>query len=152
MAAPRTALPRTILVQALINSVEREVIELHVFFESWFGGTVARDGSEAGRLTACLAPEFELAGPKGTVATREEIVHGVASAWGKDAAGGIRIRIKNVRCSELADGLWLAKYEEWQEVGGVDRGRRSTAVMRRHDDAPLGIVWVHLHETWMPES
>lgn len=42
----------------------------------------------------------------------------------------------------------VATYEEWQGgEGRAARGRLSTVVFTRDDDAPNGLVWRHVHET-----
>ena len=128
----------------------REIVDLHQFFEDWFNGKIAPDSDAAGRLDEALAPKFEMVAPEGRVVSREEVVHSVRDAHGRDAAdGGMRIRIENVRCRPLVDAIWLCLYEEWQTRGGTDRGRRSTAVLRRAEHASHGVEWVHLHETWL---
>ena len=52
----------------------------------------------------------------------------------------------------LGDGMFLVSYQEWQDMDGRTRGRRSTAVMKRVEGKPNDLAWLHVHETWMPEG
>jgi hypothetical protein len=40
-------------------------------------------------------------------------------------------------------------YHELQLNDGVPNQRLSTVVFRQDPAAPNGLVWVHVHETWM---
>jgi hypothetical protein len=43
----------------------------------------------------------------------------------------------------------LATYRELQTRDGVATVRLSTALLVANDDAPAGLSWVHVHETWI---
>ena len=48
----------------------------------------------------------------------------------------------------IIDELALATYEEWQEIDGKINARLSTVLLRAKADAPNGVEWLHVHETW----
>jgi hypothetical protein len=50
-------------------------------------------------------------------------------------------------------GLTVATYEAWQRhADGTVTGRLSTVVFRDQAGTPNGLVWAHVHETWLPEA
>jgi hypothetical protein len=48
--------------------------------------------------------------------------------------------------------LCLVTYEEWQHLSGTASGRISSAWFRARSDTPHGVEWLHVHETWLPDS
>jgi hypothetical protein len=131
-----------------------EVEQLHVFFEAWMSGTLEADPETFRRLSDVLAPEFEMISPYGDRTTRDELVAGLMPAHGIHAGRTrpFRIRIANYRGRSLSKEMHLVTYEEWQVIDGETRGRLSTALLRNREGTPNGVEWVHLHETWMPET
>jgi hypothetical protein len=132
----------------------QEIIELHRFFEDWFTGKLGPTDAAFSRFPSVLADAFEIISPSGEVSDRDTIVERVRGAHGAfaDPSLGYRIWIDGYRGRSLGGGLYLANYEEWQESGGVARGRLSTVIFRRNSSAPNGIQWVHVHEVWLPQE
>ena len=130
--------------------LEQEIVDLHRFFEDWFRGT-AEEGSLE-RFTGALAPEFTLISPGGEQAERAALIERIRAARGvRGGDPSFAIRIENVRARPLAAGLNLVHYEEWQTWGGAARGRLSSAILRDSDQAPGGLLWESVQETWLPE-
>lgn len=121
---------------------EREVRDLHAFFQQWFRGELPATDAGFARLAGVMAPEFEIISPAGKILDRDGILAAVRERHGSD--GGFTIEIRNHRHrAELADAA-LVTYEEWQ--GG--KGRISTALLRTQPSMPNGVEWLHVHETW----
>lgn len=136
---------------SLAERCETEVRELHAFFEDWFTGERPRTNDALARLETALGAEFELLGPEGDIATRAEIIDAVEARHGAavDAEAPDRIDIEAVDVRFERDGVCLLTYEEHQRTAGSWRGRRSTALFEAAENAPGGVVWRHLHETWL---
>ncbi len=61
-----------------------------------------------------------------------------------------------VRLTLLPPQIVLATYEEWQK-GALNskppnNGRVSSAVFLKDRSRPNGLMWLHVHETWLPEA
>ncbi len=127
----------------LFSAVSSEIIELHNVFERWFCG----DGPDhLDRVEAVLAPEFSMVAPGGILVQRSEVMANL-----EDARGLHQIRIKIARQDLIwhsADAV-LAGYDEIQHHASFTTRRRSTGLFSRADTAPNGLVWRHLHETWI---
>lgn len=147
-AASSTSTPKHLSLEApMTESCRREVIDLHAFFQDWFQGDLPATDQAFERFSAALAPGFEFVTTSGGVRTRDETLAGVRGAHASDAE--TRIWTKNERVTPLADGLHLVVYEEWQVRAGEERARISTAIMRENEEAPGGLEWLHVHETWI---
>lgn len=125
-----------------------EVDALHRFFEHWFNGDMPLDGFA--RCEASLAPGFRLISPEGQLRERQALLDGLRAAHGAEGGHGFAIRVVPGDVRALAPGLWLVTYEEWHRRAGHQRGRLSTALLEEHPDGPDGLVWRHVHETWLP--
>ncbi|MCG8456718.1 MAG: DUF4440 domain-containing protein [Holophagales bacterium] len=143
--------------------VVKEIEELHRFFEGWFLGILPDTDEAFARFADALDGDFMIVSPSGRATERAallEALRGAHGAWGSGdgaseaGAGGGRIWIENVRIRHLAGDLVVATYEEWQQKGGEARarGRLSTVVFRREGNAPGGLAWLHVHETWLPST
>jgi len=125
-----------------------EVVALHRFFEAWFRGDLPTTDAAFARLDEALDPEFEMVGPGGTVTGRAPLLDGLRAMHGAHPA--MSIRVERARISTSTPDVVILRYEEWQTRQGETRGRLSTVVFRDDADAPHGLVWVHLHEVWLP--
>lgn len=127
---------------------EREVIELHEFFEQWYRAELEPDAFE--RFEQALAEGFVIVNPSSSVLERDAILEAVRAARGSDASA--RIRIENFVARRREGDVLIATYEEWQKLADEpERARLSTVVMRADESAPNGWVWLHVHETWMAD-
>lgn len=124
-----------------------EVVDLHQFFEDWLGGKLANTEENFARLTAVMHPDFHIIGPEGTVTNYEALMASLRQAH--NSRPGFRLWVKAVVARPLAAELALVTYEEWQEIEGKVNGRVSTAVFRQKANAPHGVEWLHVHETWL---
>ncbi|MDT8450245.1 MAG: DUF4440 domain-containing protein [Wenzhouxiangellaceae bacterium] len=125
-----------------------EIIELHRFFENWYRGRL--EEREIARFERALGEDFTIVLPGAEKLSRGRILEAVREARGSDE--NARIRIDNVRVHQFGPGFAVATYEEWQALAGApERGRLSTVVFGFDDAAPNGLVWLHVHETWLPE-
>lgn len=129
-----------------------EVIALHQFFEGWFTGRLARHEAVFERCCRALAPGFRLLSPRAVVHERQPLLDALWQAHGKKAR--LRIWIEELACQPVAgrDDLALVTYQEWQDEGGAITCRLSSALMAADADAPGGVVWLHVHETWAPDA
>lgn len=130
-----------------------EIEDLHRFLVGWLGGTLPRTEAAFAAFASVLAPDFAIVGPRGVVTERAALLSELEAAHGVHAGPGkaFAIRIENVALRREGDGIALFTYEEWQDIGGAPANARiSTVLFDRHAAAPNGLVWRHLHETWLP--
>lgn len=126
---------------------EREIHQLHQFFQDWYRGN---EQAEFNRLDQALSNGFTIIMPDGRILDRDSIIEAVHGQHDSDSQAELEIR--NVRLHEVHDNTAIFTYEEWQGRGGEDmRGRLSSVVFAFNDSAPNGLVWLHVHETWLPE-
>jgi hypothetical protein len=149
MAVPdpiRDPVPNSPLVRAALA----EVIDLHVFFEAWLGGTTAKEPAAFSRLDRALAEQFTLVAPGGERLRRPAVIEGLRGAHGARPAP-FRITIREPELLCLRPPLVILGYIEEQSAGATLTRRRSTAVFEScaDEDARQGVRWLALHETWI---
>lgn len=127
-----------------------EVIQLHQFFEGWSTGKLDPSDENFRRFAEVVAVGFEIISPDGQLMKRDQILSRVRDSHGSRKNGTFRIWIENYRSRLIVNGVQLVTYEEWQETDGEQRGRLSSAIFQHEPDAPNGVVWLHVHETWLP--
>ncbi|HWQ13936.1 MAG TPA: hypothetical protein VNL77_14145 [Roseiflexaceae bacterium] len=128
-----------------------EIVELHDFFQGWLGGALPATEAAYARLVDALAPEFALITPGGELLAREPLLAQLRTAHG--SRPGWRMWIERPQLRFAQGGLTIATYEEWQRhADGAISGRLSTVVFRAQPDAPGGLAWLHVHETWLPHE
>ncbi len=137
---------------AMDDACKKEVIELHRFFQDWNQGKLAKTEDQFRRFSGAVASDFEIVSPGGGSMSKTEILGRVREGHGSSQGTDFRIWIENFSSRPIGDGLLLVTYEEWQSQDGKDIGRVSTAVFRREPGAPNGVVWLHVHETWLPDK
>jgi hypothetical protein len=127
----------------------REVRELHEFFVAYYTGECPEHEFE--RVERALAPGFEMAGPDGDRVDREQVLSWIEGKRGTYDAGAFDIEIRGCERLSAGPGFALVRYEEWQTAPDGETGRLSSALLRPDDDAPAGLRWVALQETWLEE-
>ncbi len=145
----------------LYEAVEREVTELHDFFEKWFTGTLPERDEAFDRVSNVLDHQFVLVIPEGRIIRRAELLkslrdkHGArAEALDSKTPHSFEIWVDRIDIQIEDDHLVVATYEEWQRIGDdagevEEKGRISSVVFNCDDDMPNGLRWRHLHETWL---
>lgn len=132
---------------------EREIRDLHRFFEDWFTGRLPDDEPTFQRLDAALADEFRIIPPDGQPMDKSQLVERLRSAHGAHPDAGFVIEIRNVQSRYREPPLYLVTYEEWQRHNNDSwNGRLSSAWFREAEDAPNGLQWLHLHEAGLSPS
>ncbi len=130
-----------------LDACRREIRALHQFFEGWLRGTRPDTDASFRRLHRALAPAFRLISPAGDWRRRGDVLRGLRSAHG--SRPGLTIDIRNVRVRRNGQQVVAATYEEWQRSESTEDGRLSTVVFARRPEAPTGLRWCHVHETWL---
>lgn len=141
-------------VQAPASELARlaadEVEGLHDFFHDWFVAELPDTDEAYARFVDALAEDFTIITPSGAVSNKEGLIALLRESHGSGKERGVKIWIRGFQVRwELGD-MVLVNYEEWQELGTTKTGRVSSALLKRDPSAPGGMVWLHLHETWLP--
>ena len=101
-----------------------------------------------------LADGFALISPRGVMTERRPLLRELEAAYGIHGADEVpfNIEVRNFRHRYTQGTLCLVTYEEWQQLAGAATGRLSSAWFRARSDTPHGVEWLHVHETWLPDS
>jgi hypothetical protein len=136
----------------LAEAVAREIEALHGFFVAWFSGSLPNTQDILDRqLSARLAADFTYLPPGGTLLERSDLIASLRPAHGSNPA--FRIKIGEIEVIAAHGDLAVVRYLEQQtnarNTEPADNARRTTAVLRRADDAPFGWRWQHVQETFV---
>jgi hypothetical protein len=130
---------------SLADSAIDEVVELHNLFVELFTGR-SRD---FGRCERAFAPDFEMVTPEGKRLNRAQILKSLKKGQEDD---DFSIAIHEVRPIREDASSILLQYVEQQYRDGEITRRLSTALFEAASEAPCGVVWRYLQETWMDED
>lgn len=125
----------------------REIESLHEFFVDWYTGQTGEDTYD--RVERALASDFEMVTPEGIRSKYRDVVDGIRDGYASHEPGAFDIEIRNVETRYSGEDHTLVRYEEWQESETGITGRLSTALFESDPDAPGGVIWLDLHETWL---
>jgi hypothetical protein len=129
----------------LAAAAAREIEELHGVFVELFCGR-SRDFS---RCAAAFSAQFEMVTPDGKNHDHAGVLLALEKA---KAPADFSIAISNIRSLWEDQNSVLIQYVEQQYRGGKTSRRLSTALFEAEAKAPCGVVWRHLHETWMQDA
>jgi hypothetical protein len=130
-----------------VAACAREIHELHDFFQGWLEGSLPPTDAVFVRFTAATAPDFLLIGPDGSLAGRDDTATWIRAAHGtrRDFQLWTDEHVLRTSGSDWA----LATYREWQTRDGVTTVRLSSVLFTADPAAPAGLLWRHVHETWL---
>lgn len=126
----------------LATSAAREIVELHVLIVELFTGR-SRDFS---RCDLVFSADLEMVTPEGRRVTRSQIMEAFKKAKARD---DFRITIREIRPIRETGDTVLLQYIEEQYRDGETSRRLSIALFETASDAPCGVAWRYLQETWM---
>ena len=134
------------------TACQTEIHELHTFFVEWFTGRLPQTEEAFARLTRVLDTGMTLISPAGQVLTQPQLVAWIWEAHNSRADIPFRIWIEKFQVHRSQDGVILATYEEWQAIDGAITCRLSSALFAGASQAPNGLSWLHVHETWIQDG
>lgn len=123
----------------------REIVELHDAFEAWFLGNLA----DLGRVDRALHDTFTFVDPYGGTSDREGTMADLHA--GRAHTTALKITTSDHRVVFESDTVVVAEYVEQHQLAQRTNARRATVVFTRDADAPNGLRWLRVHETWLPE-
>ncbi len=130
----------------LLQLAETEIRARHMFFVEWYRGTASEDAMEI--CAASFAPDFRIIWPSGGSMDRAPLLGALRRA--RNSTGPeFDIRIDIDHAVALSAELCLMTFDEHQETAKGPNSRRGTAVFERFPNAPNGVRWRHLQETWI---
>lgn len=132
----------------MIEICRHEIEELHQFFQDWFNGDLPETAVSFSRFAAVMAPDFEMVSPNGRSLSITSLQPALRQRYGSWQNG--RIWIENVRIHWQKGDLLLVVYEEWQAVVGEENGRLSSVLLQQQTGLPNNLLWLYVHETWLP--
>ena len=126
----------------LASAAAREIVELHALFVEVFTGR-SRDFS---RCEAALSPQLEMVTPEGRLVNRAQIMAALINAT---ARADLQIAIQAIAPVREDAGSVLLRYIEEQYRDGETTRRLSIALFETASNAPNGVAWRYLQETWI---
>ena len=129
----------------LAAAATHEIEALHVHFVELFTGRTA----DLTRCSRAFSSDFAMVTPAGIRLERAAILGGLAAAR---AADDFRIVIAEIRPVWEDGNSALLQYVEQQYRDGQTTRRLSAALFEAAPDAPCGVIWRYLHETWMRDA
>ncbi|MCC0019163.1 MAG: hypothetical protein H6887_17535 [Hoeflea sp.] len=130
----------------LITRAQAEVVNRHHFFVEWFTGRASE--AELETSLRAFAPDMVMIEPDANTIGRDEVVAMVTGARGKRPAD-FEIRVELISARLIGSDIVAVVYDEHQVIDGERSARRSSAVFSADPDAPEGVAWRHLQETWI---
>ena len=133
------------------EEVAAEIERLHQFFIDWFNGVVPKTAEAYASFRSATATDFHIIPPGGALVGIDALAQGLYEAHNQRP--GLDIQVKKMKIRQDMGDYCLATYEEWQlEQGDTEwKGRVSSALLSRNEAAPAGLMWHHVHETWLPD-
>lgn len=136
-------------MSSLVKTAEMEIRKRHDFFVDWYRGNASDDAID--ECARSFAPDFRIIWPSGGYMKRAQLLKALGKA--RNSAGPeFEIRIDIDHALELSPDLCLMTFDEHQKTAEGPNSRRGTAVFQRDENAPNGVVWRHLQETWITET
>lgn len=126
---------------------KQEIVELHRFFAGWFRGELPPTDAAFSRFSTVTGADFVIITPAGRLIARAELLPSLRAAHG--SRPDLRIWIERAKLRQQLGGIRIATYEEWQRQGESISARLSTVVFQDQAGVANGLVWLHVHETWL---
>lgn len=131
---------------SIADQVNREIVELHQFFEAWLAGNSPNSDDGFRRFEDVLAVDFTIVTPDGTELDRDTLVNSLRQAHG--ARPSLKIWVEGIQLLRHESPILMARYEECQVSLESSTRRISTVLFQKSAASPNGLTWLRVHETW----
>jgi hypothetical protein len=132
------------------EACKREIVELHQFFAGWLSGRLEKTAQAFARCADVLAPDFRIIPPRGLMLARADLTAALYDAHGsRSDDADFSIWTEDEAACWDHQGLSLLTYIECQRASGETTKRTSSVLFSGSPTAPNGVVWRHVHETWI---
>jgi hypothetical protein len=128
----------------LAQAATREVVELHAYFVDLF----THRRRDFGRCETALGPDMKMVTPDGHRVDRGQILAALKKATARE---DFRITIHDIKVLNETTRDILLQYVEEQFRDGEISTRVSVALFEAAPEAPCGVIWRFLQETWISE-
>ena len=133
------------------TAVRDEIEALHRFFVDWFSGNCSNsDEYFRQEFEQRFDQQFLLIPPAGTTLDLKALSQNIYPRYASNPDFSIAIR--QVRVQQQWGRQVLATYEEWQRNALAstpsNNGRIASVIFHLGEE----ITWLHVHETWLPQS
>ncbi|ATG45632.1 hypothetical protein [Phaeobacter piscinae] len=132
-----------------LEIVTKEVVDLHDFFTEWFNGTVERDQLDPQFLSR-LDKNVTFIPPEGHIMTGDMLRGGFDRGYG--ANKDFRTKIRDVTIRHEVGDLVMATYTEWQTGAALSAEKNNARVTSVVVKMSNPVTWLHIHETWLPDT
>lgn len=122
---------------------QREIIELHDVFEAYFLG----HHDDVTRVEAVLADDFTFVGPDASSTDRAGTLAAIVA--GHNHTASLEIRTVDHELVLESGGIICAQYIEEHHLADRVNRRLTTAIFSESVNAPNGLMWRRVHETWI---
>ena len=129
---------------------EKEIRELHAFFEAWYRGTIDDSDGSFSRVENALAPGFTLITSGGQIIARNQLLALLRAEYATKP--DIGMWVENVQLRLEAGDIVLVNYEEHGTTANGKQSTLITAVLRKNPEQQNGMEWIHIHEVRLPSQ
>jgi hypothetical protein len=126
---------------------KQEIEALHRFFAGWFRGELPPTDAAFSRFSTVTGADFVIITPDGRLIERAELLPSLRAAHG--SRPDLRIWIERATLRRQHGDMRIATYEEWQRQGECVNARLSTVIFQKQAGVANGLIWLHVHETWL---
>ena len=125
---------------------QREIVELHEVFEAYFLG----EHADVTRIEAALDADFTFVGPDANSTDRAGTLAAIVA--GHNHTDSLEIRTLDHTLVLESGDVVCAEYVEEHHLADRINRRLTTAIFSTSPDAPNGLVWRRVHETWIDQG
>ena len=136
---------------------KQEVHDLHSWFVEYFNGKPNKDDTFDVQFVPRFHPSFAMVTPDGSTGMKfVSLIEAMKGLYNCNPS--ISIQCRNVETLHVGPNncIVIVRYEEWQKnslnQSKPNNARISTAAFVPEPNAPNGVQWVTLQETWLPDS
>lgn len=134
------------MMSDLQSLAKAEVVARHDFFVDWYTGKA--DDQDMEDCAHSFAPDFRMIWPDGAEHERDSVLELLRGMRGSKN-DGYAIEVAMRYATQYNPDLVLITFDEHQWTADGKNLRRATALFSPDDRAPGGVVWRHLHQTWI---
>lgn len=132
-----------------VSTVAHMVVEYLLLMEQWLKAVVENTDAVFNRLKASLAPDASYVHAYGIITNPHEEIDTMRELHGVKKNKPFFIWVDRIRIEQLSDTMYLARFDKWEKSSSGLSCAITTALLQTKSDAPNGLLWKLIHETWL---
>ncbi|KAL8114794.1 sucrose-phosphatase 1-like isoform X3 [Apium graveolens] len=128
---------------------DHEIVMFYLFYEKWRKAEVEKTEQSLHKLKSLCHSMAIFVHPSGVKRPLKHSIDDVVMLHGDKKGKPFSVWVDQVYSAEIASNTWLVKFYKWELCDEEKYCCLTTVLLSLKTEEPDGLMWLHMHQTWL---